>query len=165
MNLDDIEVSATFNVGTHSTRKADSTQHGVKADRIRTGHKIGKRTVTAATNGTATFNIHGNNCLRPARLVTLDNGKRKAYELGTIVADASGYAEPLPAGGVESSNVKTPAKVRVHDGRWRGEQVHGMTTREHDMTANTNMYDRGRVNGSTTSARGMGSVVFTGPNF
>ncbi len=137
----------------------------MKAQSIREGHKIGKRRVVAATTGTATFRVGGSVYLAPARLVTFLGGRMAAYEIGTDVA-VKGWAEPLPAGGVESKNVKTPEKVRASDKRWQGESVHGMSVREHDLVAGTNMYDVGRVMGGVGAARnGVGSVRDTGPSF
>lgn len=137
----------------------------MNAQSIRPGHKIGKRTVAKATNGTATFAVARSSYLAPARLVTLDNGKRVAYEFGTDV-DVRGWAEPLPAGGVASGTVKTPTKVKASDGRWKGESVHGMSTRAHDLIAKTNMFDAGRVNGTVGASRnGVGSPRLTGPSF
>jgi hypothetical protein len=138
----------------------------MKARSIREGHKIGKRRVSRAVNGTATFRIGGSTYNAAARLVTFGNGATVAYELGTDV-DVKGWAEPLPAGGVESKNVKTPTKVKASDGRWAGESVHGpLSTREHDLLAKTNMYDFGRVMGKVGASRdGVGSVRDTGPSF
>lgn len=137
----------------------------MKANSIRPGATIGGRTVTRAVNGTATFQVAKSSYLAPARLVTFADGHRASFELGSSV-DALGWAEPLPAGGVASGNVKTPDKVKVSDGRWRGESVHGMRTRDHDLIARTNMFDAGRVNGTVGASRdGAGSVVFTGPSF
>jgi hypothetical protein len=137
----------------------------MKADSIRAGHKIGKRRVLKAVNGTATFQVGKSVYTAAARLVTFASNRTVAYELGTDVA-VKGWAEPLPAGGVASKNVKTPAKVKASDGRWKGESVHGMTTREHDLLAKTNMFDVGRVMGKVGASRdGMGDVHLTGHSF
>jgi hypothetical protein len=137
----------------------------MKAASIRPGAEIGGRKVVKAVNGMASFRVVKSVYSRPARIVTFADGTKAAFELGTDV-DAKGWAEPLPASGVKSTNVKTPAKVKVSDGRWAGESVHGMSTREHDLLAKTNMFDVGRVNGTVGASRnGVGSVVFTGPSF
>lgn len=137
----------------------------MKAASIRPGAAIGGRRVVRAVNGVASFRVVKSVYSAPARIVTFADGSTAAYELGTNV-DVQGYAEPLPAGGVKSTNVKTPAKVKASDGRWAGESVHGMSTREHDLLAKTNMFDVGRVNGMVGPSRnGVGSVVFTGPSF
>lgn len=112
----------------------------MKADNIRKGTMIGEREVSRAVNGMATFRVMRSTYAAPARLVTFADGGTAAFELGTDVA-AQGWVEPLPAGGVASKVVKTPAKVRASRKEWRGEQVHGMTTGEHDLVANTWMYD------------------------
>lgn len=159
----DIDEDGPVDLGIHTVRKADSTRPGMTADAIREGVKIGTSRVVRAVNGTSTFPGRG---LRPARLVTFANGKSAAYELGTVVAVKRGYAEPLPAGGVQSGTVRTPAKVRAHSGDWRGESdTGGRRVFDHDLIAVSNMFDQGRVNGSTQSARGMGSVPQTGKNF
>jgi hypothetical protein len=138
----------------------------MKADSIRAGHMIGKRTVVKASTGMSSFKVAKSVYSARARIVTLDDGRTVAYELGTDV-DVKGWAEPLPAGGVASGNVKTPNKVRASDGRWAGESVHGpLSTREHDLLAKTNMYDVGRVLGKVGASRdGVGSVRDTGPSF
>lgn len=137
----------------------------MRAQNIRTGHKIGRRTVVKATTGTATFTVARSSFLAPARLVKFDNGATAAYEIGTEVA-AVGYAEPVPAGGVASRHVTTPPKIMASARRVRGESVHGMSTRAHDMIARTNMFDVGRVNGTVGASRnGVGSTVLTGPSF
>jgi hypothetical protein len=137
----------------------------MKAQSVRVGHKVGKREIVWAVTGTATFAVGKSTYLAAARLVELDNGKRMAFELGTDV-NVRGWAEPLPAGGVESKHVKTPSKVKASDGRWPGESVHGMSTREHDLIARTNMFDAGRVNGTVGASRnGVGSAGLTGPSF
>lgn len=137
----------------------------MKARSIREGHKIGKHRVSKATTGTATFTVGKSTYHAPARIVTFRNGVTKAYPLDSEI-DVKGWAEPLPAGGVESKHVKTPNKVKASSGRWQGESVHGMSTRQHDLLAKTNMYDVGRVNGSVGASRdGMGSVLDTGPSF
>lgn len=137
----------------------------MKAQSITAGHKIGKRRVMRAVNGTATFRRGASTYLAAARLVTFGNGAMVAYEFGTDVA-VKGWAESLPAGNVASKNVRTPAKVRADSGRWRGESVHGMTTRAHDLLAKTNMYDVGRVMGTVGASRnGVGPVALTGPSF
>lgn len=137
----------------------------MKASNIRPGAVIGGRKVMRVANGTATFKIAKSVYLAPARLVTFADGSRASFELGTSV-DVQGWAEPLPAGGVASANVKTPSKVKASDGRWRGESVHGMSTRDHDMIAKTNMFDTGRVMGNIGAARGgVGSPSLTGPSF
>lgn len=124
----------------------------MKAQSIRPGCVIGGRPVVRATNGVAQFTVVKSTFSAPARIVRFADGTSAAYALGTEVA-AAGYAEPLPAGGVTSKAVKTPLKVRASDKRWRGESVHGMSTRAHDLIAATNMFDRGRVNGTHGAAR------------
>lgn len=137
----------------------------MKAQSIRAGHKIGKHRVVSATTGTATFRVGGSTYLAAARIVVFGDGTRVAYEVGTDVV-VKGWAESLPAGGVKSRHVKTPDQVRASSPRWRGESVHGMSTRAHDMLANTNMFDVGRVNGTVGASRhGAGSVRDTGPSF
>lgn len=137
----------------------------MNAQSIRQHVVIGGRTVERAVNGMATFSVGRSQYAARARLVTFTDGSRAAFELGTDVP-ASGWAEPLPAGGVASKNVRTPNKVRASDKRWRGESVHGMRTRDHDRIAGTNMYDTGRVNGSVGASRdGVGSVRLTGKSF
>jgi hypothetical protein len=137
----------------------------MRSDSIRPGTLIGGRKVARAINGSATFAVKKSRYCAPARLVTFADGTRAAFELGTVV-DAVGWAEPLPAGNVASKSVKTPPVVRASDSRWRGESVHGMRTREHDLIAGTNMFDAGRVNGSVGAFRdGVGSVRDTGPSF
>lgn len=137
----------------------------MKAQNIREDHKIGKHRVVRAITATATFTVGKSTYLAPARIVTFRNGTTKAYELGTDV-DVKGWAEPLPAGGVESKHVKTPSKVKASSGRWRGESVKGMSTRDHDLIAKTNMFDVGRVLGKVGASRdGVGSVRDTGPSF
>jgi hypothetical protein len=137
----------------------------VKAEAIRPGAMIGGRKVVRAVNGMATFRVVRSEYAAPARLVTFADGGQAAYEIGTQVA-AKGWAEPLPAGGVTSRVVRTPDKVRASRKEWRGEQVHGMSTRDHDLIARTNMFDPGRVNGLVGAARnGVGSVLDTGPSF
>jgi len=139
----------------------------MKARNIRADHKIGKKRVSKATTGTATFYVGKSSYLAAARIVTFRDGSTKAYELESDVPNVKGWAEPLPAGGVESKNVKTPTKVKASDGRWAGESVHGpLSTREHDLLAKTNMYDVGRVNGTVGASRnGVGAVRDTGPSF
>jgi len=137
----------------------------MKAASIRRGMVIGGRTVATATDGVGTFTAVKSTWSAPARIVTFADGGRAHFELGTDV-DAAGWADPLPAGGVASKHVKTPTKVRAHDGRWRGESVRGMTVRAHDMIARTNMFDVGRVNGTVGASRnGVGSARDTGPSF
>jgi hypothetical protein len=133
----------------------------MKAQSIREGMKVGKRRVEKARTGVAVFVVGKSQYSASARIVTFADGTTRAYELGTDVA-VKGWAEPLPAGGVESKHVKTPSKVRASAGRWRGEQA-SMHTR---MVAGTNMYDVGRVNGTVGAFRdGVGSVRDTGPSF
>lgn len=137
----------------------------MKAQSIRAGHKIGKHRVVSATTGTATFRVGGSAYLAAARIVTFGNGRVVAYEVGADVA-VKGWAESLPAGGVKSRHVKTPERVQASSPRWRGESVHGMSTRQHDLLAKTNMFDVGRVNGTVGASRGgAGSVRDTGPSF
>lgn len=136
----------------------------MKAQNIRPGASIGNRQVARAVNGSATFRVAKSQYCAPARLVTFADGGRAAFELGTNV-DAAGWAEPLPAGGVTSKNVRTPPKVEASSRRWRGESVRGMRVRDHDLIAKTNMFDQGRVNGVTGTRPGMGSVVDTGQSF
>jgi hypothetical protein len=137
----------------------------MRTESIRQGTMIGHRKVVRAVNGTATFKVAKSQWCAPARLVTFADGTDAAFELGTVV-DAVGWAEPLPAGNVASKRVKTPPVIRASDRRWRGESVHGMRTREHDMIARTNMFDVGRVNGTVGASRdGAGSVRDTGPSF
>ena len=138
----------------------------MNAQSIRPGTVIGGRTVSRAVNGTATFQVVRSQYTTEARLVTFTDGTTTAFELGTDVR-ATGWAEPLPAGGVRSKFVKTPTQVRASRKEWRGESVHGeLTTREHDLIAKTNMFDRGRVNGRVGATRdGVGSVLLTGPSF
>jgi hypothetical protein len=136
------------------------------ARHIREDHKIGKHRVSKAVTGTATFYVGKSSYVAAARIVTFRNGSTKAYELESDVPNVKGWAEPLPAGNVASGNVKTPSKVRVSDGRWAGESVKGMSTREHDLLAKTNMYDVGRVLGTVGASRnGVGAVRDTGPSF
>lgn len=137
----------------------------MRAASIRPGMSIDGRRVVRAINGVGTFRVMRSQWSAAARLVTFADGATVPFELGTDVP-VDGWAEPLPAGGVASKNVRTPDKVRASDGRWRGEQVHGMRTRDHDLIARTNMYDAGRVNGAVGAARdGVGSVRLTGPSF
>jgi hypothetical protein len=138
----------------------------MKARNIREGHKIGKHRVSKAITGHSLFVIGQSRFTAPARLVTFRNGSTKAYLLDDDI-DVKGWAEPLPAGAVESKNVKTPSKVRASDGRWKGESVRGpLSTREHDLIAKTNMFDVGRVMGRVGASRdGVGSVRQTGPSF
>jgi hypothetical protein len=137
----------------------------MKAESIRTGTMISGRKVVRAVTGMATFRVVKSEYAAPARLVTFADGGTAAFEIGTMVA-AEGWAEPLPAGGVTSRVVRTPDKVRASRKEWRGEQVHGMRTRDHDLIARTNMFDPGRVNGTVGAARnGIGSVRDTGPSF
>lgn len=137
----------------------------MKAESVRPGVVIGGRTVARATNGVASFTVARSHYSAPARVVTFTDGSKGAFELGTSV-DAAGWSEPFPAGGVESKHVKTPGKVRASDGRWRGESVQGMSTRDHDLIAKTNMFDAGRVNGTVGAARGgVGAQSLTGPSF
>jgi hypothetical protein len=138
----------------------------MKARSIRIGTVIDGRTVRRASTGTATFAVKRSTYLAPARIVLFDDGAIEFFELDSEVQVTSGYAEQLPAGGVESKHVKTPSKVRASEGRWRGESVHGMRTREHDLLAKTNMFDFGRVNGRVGASRdGVGSTKLTGPSF
>jgi hypothetical protein len=134
---------------------------------IKTGTSIDGKTVARATDGYGTFYVARSTYRAPSRDVVFTDGTRRQYEADRPVPGVvRGYAEPLPAGGVLSRHVRTPAKVRASDGRWRGESVHGMTTRHHDMVAKTNMFDRGRVNGQTGAARGgVGPVFLTGQSF
>lgn len=137
----------------------------MKADSIRPRVVIGGREVTRAVNGVAVFRVAKSQYSAPARLVTFADNSHAAFELGTEVT-AVGWAEPLPAGGVQSKAVKTPPKVRASRKEWRGEQVHGMRTHEHDILARTNMYDVGRVNGVVGASRdGIGSTRLTGKSF
>lgn len=137
----------------------------MRAESIRPGVTIAGRKVVRAVNGVGTFKVARSCWSGPARIVTFADGVTVPFELGTEVS-ADGWAEPLPAGGVASKVVRTPDKVRASSNRWRGEQVHGMRTRDHDLIAGTNMYDPGRVNGMVGASRdGIGSVRLTGPSF
>lgn len=134
---------------------------------LRAGMTIDGRLVKKAVTGTATFKVAKSTYLAPARLVTLAGESRPvAFELDRpVMRKVTGYAESFPAGGVASANVKTPPQIRASDKKWRGESVRGMRTRDHDMIANTNMFDTGRVNGSTGTFPGAGPVALTGPSF
>lgn len=134
---------------------------------IKIGTIINGKRVVKAESGHGTFRVKKSVYGAPARHVLFADGTRAQYEADRPVpGTVTGYAESLPAGGVTSRNVRMPDKVRVSDGRWRGESVHGMRTRDHDMIANTNMFDAGRVNGTVGAARGgVGSQALTGPSF
>lgn len=134
---------------------------------IKPGTVINGKTVARSLgNGVAQFRVVKSVYSAPARLVIFTDGSRGAFELDRPVpGTVSGYAEPLPAGGVKSGHVQGPPKVRAHDGRWRGEQVKGMRTRDHDLIAKTNMFDTGRVNGRVGTTPGAGAVALTGPSF
>ncbi len=138
----------------------------MKAQSLRPGVFIDGRKIVKATNGVGSFRLNKSTWSAPARIVTFADGGHASYELGTDVP-ATGWAEPLPAGGVESKAIKTPTKVRASDKRWAGESVHGpLTTREHDLIAKTNMFDSGRVMGKVGASRdGAGSVRETGGSF
>lgn len=137
----------------------------MKADSVRPGTEIDGRKVVRAVNGVAAFMVARSQYSAPARLVTFADGTRAVFELGTTV-QAKGWAEPLPAGGVPSKAIKTPPKVRASRKEWRGEDVHGMRTGEHDLIAKTNMFDVGRVNGVVGASRnGVGAPSLTGPSF
>lgn len=135
---------------------------------VKVGTVIDGRKVVRAMSATATFYVKGSPYAAAARHVWLAGMDRPmTYEADKPVpGTVQGWAEPLPAGGVESKNVKTPEKVRASRKEWRGESVHGMRTRDHDLIARTNMFDQGRVNGTVGAARGgVGSESLTGPSF
>lgn len=134
---------------------------------VKIGTVIDGKRVVKAESGHGTFRVKKSVYGAPARHVLFSDGSRAQYEADRPVpGTVTGYAEPLPASGVKSGNVQTPGKVRASDGRWRGEAVHGMRTRDHDMIARTNMFDVGRVNGTVGAARGgVGSAALTGPSF
>jgi hypothetical protein len=137
----------------------------MNASNIRPGVVIGGRKVVKASNGVGRFRVVKSEYSAPARCVVFADGGKATFELGKDV-DAAGWAEPFPAGSVPSKAVTTPPKVRASDSRWRGEAVKGMSTRAHDMIANTNMFDKGRVNGQVGASRnGVGSPRLTGPSF
>lgn len=116
---------------------------------VRVGSRINGRLVVKATSGHATFYVKRSAFTAPARFVWFAGAAHPAvFELDRPVPGAEGYADPLPAGGVASKTVKTPERVRVSDGRWRGESTHGIGVREHDLIARTSMFDQGRVNGT-----------------
>src|SRR5688572_29784181 len=80
---------------------------------IKVGTVIDGRRVVKASSGHATFYVKGSAFTAPARFVWFAGAVRSvAYEAERPVPGrVSGYAEPLPAGGVESGNVRTPSKV------------------------------------------------------
>lgn len=138
------------------------------ARNIKIGTVIDGRPVVKVSSGHALFTVKRSRYTAAARFVWFDGAQRPVpYEASLPVPGrVTGYAESLPAGGVESQNVKTPPKVRASDGRWRGESVHGMRTRDHDFIAGTNMFDVGRINGVVGASRGgKGSINQTGRSF
>jgi hypothetical protein len=134
---------------------------------VKIGTMIRGRKVVKTMSGHATFYVKGSRFTAPARFVWFAGASHPvAYEADRPVPGAIGYAESLPAGGVASKNVRTPEKVRASDKRWRGESVHGMPTREHDLIAGTSMYDAAKVNGTVGAARGgVGPESLTGRSF